>query len=237
MKYTINKRVGFSEVGPDKKLKLTSIVNYFQDCSTFQSEDIGLGMDSLKERGRVWVLNAWQIEIKRYAEMGEQVAVTTWANGFESLYGTRNFLIEDVQGDVIVYANSIWVFMDVEKGCPAKPGLEDIEGYGVDAPYPMEYAPRKIKLPKQLEEKPSFYVKREQIDPNHHMNNEQYIAEALEYLPEGVNVRSLRAEYKKSAMYRDKLIPRVAKEDSRFVVQLCAEDGKTYAVIETIGEE
>ena len=50
MKYTINKRVGFSEVGPDKEIKLTSMVNYFQDCSTFQSEDIGLGMDVLKEK-------------------------------------------------------------------------------------------------------------------------------------------------------------------------------------------
>ena len=77
MKYTINKRVGFSEVGPDKEIKLTSMVNYFQDCSTFQSEDIGLGMDVLKERGRVWVLNSWQIEVKRYAKMGEYVSVTT----------------------------------------------------------------------------------------------------------------------------------------------------------------
>lgn len=237
MKYTINKRVGFSEVGPDKEIKLTSMVNYFQDCSTFQSEDIGLGMDVLKKRGRVWVLNSWQIEVKRYAKMGEYVSVTTWANGFSGLYGTRNFLMEDRNGEVLAAANSIWVFMDLVKGRPAKPGKEDIENYGIDDPYPMEYAPRKISLPVEVKDKPAFYVKREQIDPNHHMNNEQYIAEALECLPEGMKVRKLRAEYKKSAMYKDKIIPKVAEEETRFVVELCAEDGKPYAVIETIGEK
>lgn len=237
MKYTINKRVGFSEVGLDKKIKLTSIVNYFQDCSTFQSEDIGLGMDVLKEKARVWVLNSWQIEVKRYANMGEHVSVTTWANGFSGLYGTRNFIIEDKNGEVLVAANSIWVFMDMEKGRPARPEKEDIENYGIDDPYPMEHVSRKIALPADVEEKASFYVKREQIDPNHHMNNEQYIAEALEYLPEGTKVRKLRAEYKKSAMYQDKIIPKVAEEDTRFVVELCGEDGKIYAVIETIGEK
>ena len=43
--YTWDSRVRFSEIGEDKKLTLDSILNYFQDSSTFHSEDIGNGME------------------------------------------------------------------------------------------------------------------------------------------------------------------------------------------------
>lgn len=50
--YTFESRVRFSEVDHTEMLTLPSLVNYFQDCSTFQSEDIGLGIDVLKGQGK-----------------------------------------------------------------------------------------------------------------------------------------------------------------------------------------
>ena len=66
MAYSFSSRVRYSEIGENGFLTLPGILNYFQDCTTFQSEDIGLGMDSLKERKRIWVLSAWQVIVKRY---------------------------------------------------------------------------------------------------------------------------------------------------------------------------
>ena len=43
--YTWDSRVRFSEIGEDKRLTLDGILNYFQDSSTFHSEDIGNGME------------------------------------------------------------------------------------------------------------------------------------------------------------------------------------------------
>ena len=43
--YTFKSRVRFSEVDHTKRITLPGIVNYFQDCSTFQSEELGLGVD------------------------------------------------------------------------------------------------------------------------------------------------------------------------------------------------
>ena len=42
--YTIDGRIRFSEVDHTRRITLPGIVNYFQDCSTFQSEDRGLGI-------------------------------------------------------------------------------------------------------------------------------------------------------------------------------------------------
>ena len=51
----IDGRVRFSEIDHTRKITVPSIINYFQDCSTFQSEDIGVGLDAYfqkkKKRG------------------------------------------------------------------------------------------------------------------------------------------------------------------------------------------
>ena len=46
----------------------------------------------------------------------------------------------------------------------------------------MEYAPRKISVPEEFQEFPSFPGKAHHLDTNHHVNNGQYILMAMEYL-------------------------------------------------------
>ena len=48
--YRFESRVRFSEIDHTEMMTLPALVNYFQDCSTFQSEDLGVGIDYLKEK-------------------------------------------------------------------------------------------------------------------------------------------------------------------------------------------
>lgn len=114
--YTFESRVRFSEVDHTKKMTLPGIINYFQDCSIFQSESLGLGVDYLAERRKAWVLSAWQVEVLRYPEIAEAVSVHTWATNFKGMLGERNFCMKDQAGGRIACANSVWVYMDLEKG-------------------------------------------------------------------------------------------------------------------------
>ena len=50
--YTFDSRIRYSEIGEDGNLTLPGLINYFQDCSTFQSEDLGIGTTVLKEEKR-----------------------------------------------------------------------------------------------------------------------------------------------------------------------------------------
>lgn len=230
--YTFESRVRFSEIDHTEMLTLPSLVNYFQDCSTFQSEDIGLGIDVLKGQGKAWILSSWQILVNRYPKIGERIQISTWATGFEGLYGTRNFQVKDAQGRVTAYANSIWVFMDIKKGRPVRPAQEDVANYCPEPPLDMEYAPRKIAVPKEVKEKGHFPVLRSQIDTNEHVNNCQYIQMAVEVMPECERAGQIRVEYKKSAVLGDEIYPKTAVEEDRKVVELCGADGKPFAVIE-----
>ena len=230
--YSFNSRVRYSEVGEDKKLTLNGVINYFQDCSTFQSEMLNNGVERLEQLHRVWVLSSWQIVIDRYPKLCEEIEIGTWPYYFKNFAGYRNFVMRDKEGKLIAYANSLWSFLDTDTGLPTRVP-EDIEqAYVLEDKLDMKYASRKVPMPKNGETGEPFPVQKHHLDTNHHVNNGQYIQMAREYVPEDFPIHQMRAEYKKSALLGDMIYPVVALEDERYTVGLCDELGRPYAVVE-----
>ena len=230
--YEFKSRVRYSEIDHRGTMTLPALINYFQDSSTFHSEEAGLGMEHLKAEKKAWVLSYWQVIVERYPKLGEEITVGTFATEFNGLYGNRNFYMKDSSGAFTACANSIWVFMDLEKGRPARPAPEQIEPYGTHPPLSMPYEGRKIIIPEKSEDMPSFPVRKYHIDTNEHVNNCQYVQMALEAVPREIAVRQLRVDYKRSAVLGDMIFPKLAEEDGRIVVELCDEGGRPYAVVE-----
>lgn len=230
--YIIEGRVRFSEIDHRKKMTLPAMINYFQDCSIFQSEQIGYGLEYLKEKKRAWVLSSWRIVIRRYPGMGEHIVVSTWATGFKGVCGDRNFCMRDEKGDIAAYADSLWVYMDLDRKRPIKPGDGEKEAYGVSEPLDMGQTERKIVLPENMETLSSFHVQRCQIDTNEHVNNCQYVQMALEACTDEITAGEVRAEYKRSAVYQDEIIPKKGMQGDRIVIELCGVDERPYATVE-----
>ena len=159
--YEFNSRVRYSEIDHHGTLTLPALINYFQDCSTFQSEDVGLGTEVLKAEKRAWILSCRQVIAERYAALGERITIGTF--------------------------------------------------------------------PRVLE---AFPVRRYHIDTNEHVNNCQYVQMALEFLPADRQFRQIRVEYKKSAVLGDVIYPKRSREEERTIIELCAENGRPYAVVE-----
>ena len=231
-RYEFEGRVRYSEIDHRGTMTLPALINYFQDASTFQSEAIGLGMDRLKHDRKAWVLSYWQVIVERYPQMCEKITTGTFATEFKGLYGNRNFYMKDGSGELIARANSIWAFMDLEKGRPVRPTAEHIDPYGTCEPLDMPYEERKIALPEQSEAGEPFPVRKYHIDTNEHVNNCQYVQMALEMVPGDIQVRQLRVDYKKSAVLGDMIYPRMTAQQERTVVELCDADGKPYAIVE-----
>lgn len=228
--------VRYSEIDENKHMTLPAMLDLLQDCCTFQSEEIGVGLDYLQQNHRAWVLSSWQVVICRYPKFGEKVRAYTWPYDFKAFLGYRNFKIEDEKGEVIAYANSIWVFLDTERKRPVKVPREVQERYCFVAPYDMDYSGRKIRLQQDMQAKEPVRVKRFQIDTNRHVNNSKYILMAEEYLPETFQVKEMRAEYKKEAVLSDLICPKVKSEEHLIMVSLENEAGEPYALIEFMEE-
>lgn len=233
MKYSFAGRIRYSELGEDRKLTMASLINYFQDCSNFQSEELGLGIDWLKSRSRAWVLVAWQIHIKRCPAMGEDVIISTWANGFKGFQGTRNFTMESGGGEMLACANSVWMYVNLDTGHPDRVPAEEIERYGIEEPLQESFGSRKIEIPREGGSAHSpVTVMEYHLDTNHHVNNGQYIQIAQGCIPPETELGELRAEYRLQARLGDQIFPVSYRTKKGWVVALNNLEGKLFAAVE-----
>lgn len=230
--YTFQSRVRYSELDPERKLSIAYIVDYFQDCSTFHSEQLGVGLDYLEERDMLWVMSYWQIVIDRYPKLCDNITIGTFPYEFKGFMGYRNFFIKDEAGEDIIRANSIWSLINLKTGRPVRPPEEMLTAYQLETKLPMDYEPRKIVLPDGGRREASLVVGKQHLDSNYHVNNGQYINMAQDFLPEDFAIGQMRAEYRKSALLHDCIVPEVFEQENLVSVSLCDEAGQPYAVVE-----
>lgn len=230
--YEYDSRVRLTEVDQNQKMTLNAILNAFQDCSVFHSEDLGVGMKFLDARNRMWVLSSWKIVVCRYPELAERIRVGTWPYEFSKLTGRRNFRLLDGNGEMAAYADTLWVLMDTVRMRPARMDEDIASAYQVEPRMDMEYEERGIVMPEDLREMEPFPIHPHDLDVNHHVNNGQYVQFAADYLPEGFVIRQMRAEYKKPAVLNDMIYPRFGKNKDAYTAVLGGENGKIYAVVE-----
>ncbi|MCM1536771.1 MAG: thioesterase [bacterium] len=178
--YQFESRVRYSETDSRGKLTPEGIMEYFEDCTTFQSEDIGIGVQYLKESHRVWVLSFVQIGINRYPSLGERIVIRTIPYDIKGFLGYRNFVLLTPEEEVLAYANTMWTYLDTETGRPVKAPDSMIDAYGLSERYPMEYAPRKIAMPENRIAFDDIVVKPHHLDTNDHVNNVEYVRMARE---------------------------------------------------------
>ncbi len=230
--YAFDSRIRYSETDSEGRLTLNALLNYFQDCSTFHSEDVGLGIGYMKEIGQVWVLSAWQIVVNRYPQLGEKVRIVTLPYELKAFLGYRNFAMLDEKGEYIAKANSLWSLLDVTTGKPVIVNEAMRKGYVADEKLDMDYAPRKITIPEGGQLLESIVVKKHHLDTNHHVNNGQYVNIAMEYLPDDFVIRQMRAEYKKQAFLENVLHPYVVQTENGYIICLQDEEGRPYVSVE-----
>lgn len=237
MAYSFSGRVRYSEIGENGLLTLPGILNYFQDCSTFQSEEVGLGIDILKEWKRIWVLSAWQVVVDRYPYMGERTkhlpghmdSVDLW----DSVILQWKQRAENVWRMPILSGLILMRKTDCQSVWKRKIQMLSEEKTGkMESKLDMEYASRKIVLPEDYEQQDSFAVQKHHLDTNHHVNNCQYVQMAMDYLPENFKIHQMRAEYKQQARLNDVICPARAVDENKTTVLLNDQKGEPYAVVE-----
>lgn len=236
MAFSFDSRIRYSEVDPKCRLTLTGLTNYFQDCSVFHSESHDLSVDYLAENHIAWVLSSWQICIEKMPLLNDQVKVFTWAYDMKAFYGYRNFKMEDKDGNILAYANSVWVLVDTLSGRPVKIPQIMPDSYGFEPKLDMVCSERKIPVPDDVKRVGEIVVPQFFIDSNQHMNNEKYVMLAQKLLPDDFRLSELRVEYRREAKLGDTIVSYIKQTNERVTVLLADEDKKPYAVLAFLNE-
>lgn len=233
--YSFRSRIRFSECGAKGELTVTSLLDYFQDCSTFQSEDLGIGIKPLRKRGALWVVNSWQIDILRFPELGEEVETGTIPYDIKGFFGKRNFYMKDALGNYLAKADSLWTYISAEAGMPERIPDDILNGYRMESKLDMEYQGRKISYPKdgsEGKEYSSIPITEYLLDANRHVNNGRYVELAAGLVPESWAAKRIRVEYRKQAFLGETIFPKLFRIDQRVVVKLSDKDDNPYTVVE-----
>ena len=237
--YQFDSRVRYSEVNSGRKLTLPALLNYMQDCCTFQSEQLGVGVDYLAGEHAAWVLSSWEVEVLRSPKLGDEIHVKTWPYDFKGFYRQPQFFAGGCRRGNPCEGKFALGIYGYARMRPARIADSVCLAYENEMAEPLAgaWSERKICVPAGGEEKPAIPVARYWIDTNHHMNNEKYVEVAEEYLPEGCEPARFRVEYRKAAVFGDTLYPTVRKEDGQTTVVLADGAQKPYAIVQFIEKQ
>lgn len=206
--YQEKKRVACYESDSTERMLPTTAMNYFQEASTNQGHELGLGGDYLKDNNLAWFLVKYVIRFNDYPCYQDEVTVTTRASGMEKFCATRRFIIEDETGLAKVVADTQWLLINREtekmERIDAHPEMDAYECFEKGEPLFKKMA--KIS---RFDLEKSFSVRFLDIDFNQHVNHVKYLAWAIEILPlEVVKTRMLaeaKIVYKAQCFYGDQV--------------------------------
>lgn len=234
--YTFDSRVRYSECDQTGRLALPALVNYLQDCSTFQSVDLGRDVAAMTDERLMWVLATWRIEVARQPALGERVRVGTWCYEMTRSHALRCFFIEDERGEKVVRADSQWLVFDTERGHAARVPADQAVYVERDRPR-LEMGPldRRMRTEGPLTTLPAVTVSARHIDTNRHVNNAQYVELACEVLEEAGHaldaVACVEVAYRRMARLGDVVVPALHERGDGWDVDLADADGATYALV------
>ena len=234
MAYSFSSAVRYSECDEHARLSIPSMINYLQDCSTFQSEALGHGVDYLAEHHFAWIIAAWDIEVIRLPRLTEPIVTTTWCYGITATNASRFFTMTTPDGEQLVRANSLWLVFDTNRLRPVRIPEGEKVYLSDDELLDMPPLKRKIRLTGEGTELSPIVVSEQHLDTNHHVNNGQYVAFADRIVKRRDNqfvTRRINVQYKSMARLGNVIVPRLHVIDDGYAVDLADEDGATFAIV------
>lgn len=188
--------------------------------------------DYLQENGAAQLLAFRQVEVLRVPRLYEELTCTSTVFDCRGAKGFRNTVICDAAGRPCYVSWTQGAFVNMQTGRLIRIPQEVIDTMQMHPRYEMNYRERKIALPETLGiTLPKVAVQRNDIDYNQHVNNAQYVRMALEFLPAGFEIASMRAEYKQPAKPGSHLIPVLQESGGALYVSL-SEAGAPVCVME-----
>ncbi len=229
--YQYISRVGYSEVDANLNLTYFSLVNYMQDCSCFHSDDVGVGVQYLTDLNLGWFVTSYEIYIKRMPVYLEKIKVITYPYQVRGMMARRMYKIESEDGELLIYADSLWVLMDIKNKRPARINEKISSAYPEDSDRPkFDFKRPRLKYNGGGKLVGKFVVNENHIDTNGHMNNSYYIDVTRRFLPENT-FSSIAVNYKKAALLFDELDVYLVELERGYDVVLMKNE-EIYTIVE-----
>ena len=229
------------EIDGNRRMRVPALLKMLHEAAMQNVLRIKLSFWDLQPHHISWVLMRQVLHIERMPLLGETVTIHTRPSGFERIFTYRDYKVYDAEGKLLVSSSSTWLLMDVRTRRMAR--LPDfILDFKKRVENAKDYLPRctsKFETVENPSRTTDFQVRWYDLDFNEHTNNVQYIRWMLQTLaPDVLRQRQLRqfeVLFKAECLLGDNIHAQVqTKDNTTFLHQLQAEDGKTLALAKSV---
>jgi medium-chain acyl-[acyl-carrier-protein] hydrolase len=198
------------EVDANNRLKVNTILDYFQDAASNDAERLGFGYTNFIPKGLIWVLSWAKFEFLSYPKFDDEVKIQTWGKKQHKLYSIRDYLMFDSNDEIICRGTSAWLLLDSKSLRPKiLPQIfPEIKMHdSVDA---LTDLPQKLISSSKKEESFKTQIRYSDIDLNQHANNAKYVELMLDCFDKEFHkeytIKSLTVSFNAESKYGDKIL-------------------------------
>ena len=168
-----------------------------------------------------------------FAANNRAVALADEIGNDKVINGTVGSILDE-EGEAIVLAEAIWILMDTKKMLPMKVSKEIADIYVEKDADTTVRINRKIDDNGEWKQQESIEVTKQYLDSNNHVNNTVYALWSEDVLSENVNVKEVRIDYRKAAMFKETIQVFTQQQENIFKVKYIKPDGEVAALVEMI---
>ena len=191
--FTKEYSVNTNNININGRLGLFGILSMLQDIAAIHAESIGLGMLDMVKRGGFWVVVQQKLKMDSWPLWQKSVLIKTWIRPLNGLKNYRDFEIY-VDGKKIGESAFSFMLLDAKTRKPTWPEyMKEFESLcRIDN---LNFLPKRIDSPKDIEFKCNFNVRISDLDVNNHVNNVKYTQWVLDSIPLEYHKNAKLTEY------------------------------------------
>jgi acyl-ACP thioesterase len=187
------------QVDPRGKLRWASLGDLLQEVAWKHADSRDFGQ-ALFDKGLVWVLSRFHIEVQQMPTWGDRIKVETAGRGVSKLFALREFSVSDEAGNQLAWAMSAWLLLDINTKRPQRPSAV-LPSELFDPVADEDLVPAKVEIPLSMEFHGRINVLPSDLDMNNHVNNVSYIRWIEDVaLTRGYPLSSLKINYLSEAL-------------------------------------
>ena len=96
-------------------LSVTGALDIFMDIATLHEDAFGLGVYKMMDMGLYWIIGKNRVRFIKRPAMMDKVYVRTWFTEPSRLYGNREYVLEDKDGNPLAIGETEWLV--ATEGC------------------------------------------------------------------------------------------------------------------------
>ncbi len=195
--------------------KPSAVLELFQDAAGQHAEELGVGFASMLHRNYLWVMTRVKFKVLVEPKQYQKVVVKTWPLEPNRINYRREYLIEDLDGNVLISGGSEWVVIDSEKRKFV--AASDLYPFNDGFIEEITFKEKLQKIRDFQTDKEFYFVNAgfDELDFNNHVNNTKYAKYVLNAIsPKSpLKIDTFQIDFRKEVMEGEKLGIVYSQED------------------------